>query len=228
VNSSLQPVFKSFYLPRAPRALSLGGHVWIISFFLLLIMANPSTAIKVQQKGKPIIETIVRIFSTWNGRPDPVTYSRAAQYIDYETMAQRALGPSQWRKITSVERKEFTDAFRALVEKRYYIRWHKLFGKSKLTYLGEHSSDGDTLVKTKLDLGKKEDLLIWRLHKKGNSEKIVSLAVNERDLLSKIQSRFQKRLTKTTFPRFLAWLKDKAEVGEESSTEKSSKASSDL
>jgi hypothetical protein len=94
-----------------------------------------------------------------------------------------------------------------LVEQRYYPRWRKIFGKGKVTFQEETSQGGDILVRTKLLLGKKDELLSWRVADRGGAQKIVSLSVSNNDLLERLKSRIKARQKKVGFDALLAWMK---------------------
>ena len=125
-------------------------------------------------------------------------------------MSRRVLG-AQWHAMSSGARSEFVSLFRSLVEERYYPRWHRIFSRGRLSYLNEKSGGGEVIVKTVLKVGDKSDLLIWRLETDKGSAKVISLAVEDKDLLTKISNRFQKRLGKKGINGLIAWMKEEIE-----------------
>ena len=189
----------------------------IVCAYISILFFLPAFA----QAGKPIIHDLVTLLSLWAGDEiGPNISTSAAKYIDYEGMAELAVGSSVWTKLPAGQRREFVITFRKLVEQRYYPRWHKIFSKGKLVYHDEVTVNGDTLVKTFLTVGKKEDLVIWRLHSAHGELKIVSLSVADKDLLKRLRERFHRHLDKGGFDGMMAWLKDKltdTDVGEETS-----------
>jgi ABC-type transporter MlaC component len=157
--------------------------------------------------GKPTVQNLVRIFAAWNGSPkDSKTFSEAARYIDYE----RALGQGEWAKLSGAQKKRFVDALRTVVEQRYYPRWHRLFAKGVMTYGQESTVGGDTVLKTSLKINQKSQDLSWCMDKKGGDLRVVSLGVNDKDLLNKLHVRVLKKLKATDFDGLVAWLKNKA------------------
>jgi len=174
-----------------------------------LILASASCPAFAQKRGWETIESLVQLFGVWAGdEPDRQIYDEAANFIDYEMMGQRAIGESQWSKLTPAQRKDFVQTFRKLIEERYYPRWHKIFRSGKLEYLNTVNASGDTLVRTELKLGDDEDDLIWRLNPRSGDLKIISLSVDNKDLLQHVAARFQRKLKKCDFTQFMKWLRD--------------------
>lgn len=177
------------------------------------------------QSGKDTIDRLVQIFSSWNGNStDKHAYSEVAKYIDYRGMAERSLKPEEWKKLNPAQKNDYTKTLQSLIEERYYVRWHRIFNKGKITYKGESTVGGDTLVKTDLLVGKKTDPLVWRLDAQGGERRVVSLAVNDSDLLKKLSGRLEGKLAKMGFPGMLAWMKNKANLEPNEGTEQASTA----
>lgn len=134
----------------------------------------------------------------------------AGSLIDYQEMSVRCLGKKDWDVLTATQRSQFVASLRGLVEQRYYPRWRKIFGKGKVTFQDETTQRGDILVRTKLMLGKKEELLSWRVVGQSGSPKIVSLSVSNSDLLERLKSRIKARQQKVGFDALLAWMKGRS------------------
>lgn len=171
-------------------------------------------------QGREAVESLVKIFTTWNGS-DRTAYSEAACYIDYKLMAERVLGSEYWHNLPASDKLEFTEAFRHLIEKRYYVRWHRIFRKGVITYLDEDRHNGDVFITTRLTNGDSTDNVIWRLARNDGAEKVVSLQVGEKDLIARARLRFQKKLAKGGFKPFLVWLKDESKAGQGQETAQS-------
>ena len=192
-----------------------------VAVALMIVLRTPVQA----QAGKATIDKLVQVFTHWSGSPkDTSAYVEASRYIDYTGMAQRSLTPAEWNKLSAEQKAQLAKTLRALIEQRYYTRWHKIFNKGKVIYESETASGGDTVVKTQLNVGKKVDQLEWRLDNGGT--KVVSLSIGEADLLKKLSARLQGRLNKYGFDGLLTWLKGKANIGpsqeyEEASTNNS-------
>src|ERR1700722_13354874 len=117
-----------------------------------------------QVSGKDTVVELGTLFSAWSSpRSRHNIFDEAARHIDYTTMAQMTFTPAQWDSFAPAQKKELVQAFRSLVENRYYRRWHKLFLRSRLTVANEAKADGDIFVKTYVTEGKDEDTVIWRL-----------------------------------------------------------------
>lgn len=161
------------------------------------------------------VQNIVNVFSA----PAANSFKKAESYIDYDVMSQRSLGSSQWSKLTAKQKRDYISALKALMAQRYYPRWHRIFSKAKVEYLSKSSEGSDLLVKTNLVVGKKRDAMTWRLN--DHNDKVVSLAIGEKDLLERLTNRLQPKLKKNGFQAMLAWMQSHAQ-GEESATQTSS------
>src|SRR5262249_1966812 len=103
---------------------------------------------------KSTVQTLVMLFSAWNGRNDNQGfYEEAAKNIDYSEMCEAAVGKEHWDKISAGDRQQLADVLKHLIEARYYPRWHKMFYSGKLEYENEISMKGDVFVKTILSIG---------------------------------------------------------------------------
>jgi len=151
--------------------------------------------------GWSCVDQLVKTFGAEKG-------STATNLIDYHEMSMRALGKKDWERMSAAQKQEFTTSLRALVEKRYYPRWQKIFGKGKVALIDESNTQGDIIVKTNLKLGKKTEAIAWRLSDKNGSAKIISLSVDDKDLLDKIKQRINSRRKKGTIDidSLMAWI----------------------
>jgi hypothetical protein len=130
-------------------------------------------------------------------------------FIDYEEMSQRCLGKKDWEVLNASQKQSFTSTLQALVEKRYYPRWRKIFSKGSVSLLEETVQGKDILVRTRLKIGQKLTELSWRVVDDGGCAKVVSLAVADRDLLEKLKGRIQAHRKKGDFQSLLAWMNGK-------------------
>lgn len=188
-----------------------GFRAWLVMVMLSAVLwagVFPCQA----QTGKNTVQELVTLFSAWSdkGRNKDIC-DAVARHIDYGGMAELSLTKAQWEKIGPTQRKELIASFKALVERRYYPRWHKTFLKGKLSFASEASTAGDTYVKTFLSTGDDEDTVIWRLHLKGSELVVLSLNVNGKDLLTRLSARFQRQMEKHGFEGLIAWLKEKSD-----------------
>jgi ABC-type transporter MlaC component len=182
----------------------------IISCFVALMLGSAASA-ALSQGGKGTVENLVRILGAGNGTAaDQKTFAEAAKFIDYESMSQRALGQAEWAKISPSQRSKFIAALRTVVEQRYYPRWHRLFAKGTITYGQESTVNGDTVLQTSLKINKKSQQLAWCMAKHAGDLKVVSLGLNDKDLLNKLHQRVITKLKKSDFDSLVVWLKNKA------------------
>lgn len=182
----------------------------VVLFIALTLISLPAQA----QSGKNVVQDLVTLFSHWSGDDDDHSvFEPAARHIDYQEMAESSVGQAQWNKLNATQKREFVSALRHLVEKRYYPRWHHIFHKGKLSILSETASKNDVLVKTALVMGKKQSFVTWRLHRNSNGNPmVISLSVGEKDLLTRMTSRFQKQIAKSGVEGLIAWLKEKLDI----------------
>lgn len=183
-----------------------------ILFVSLIGFAPPALAV---EPGFAVVQNIVSVFSGTGS----TSYPSAAKFIDYDAMSQRSLGAGQWAKLTAKQRHDYTAALKVLMEQRYYPRWHRIFSKAKLEYVSKAAAGSDLLVNTNLVVGKKHDAVTWRLNDR--NDKVVSLAIGEKDLLDRLTNRLQPKLKKSGFQSMLSWMQAHAR-GEEPATQTSS------
>lgn len=168
------------------------------------------------REGWTTVEKVVGIFATWQGKkPNKEISAAAADYIDYSEMAERALA-RQWNKIDASEKREFVNLFTGVIEERYYPRWHKIFSRGKLEYVKDAPLPDGVRVTTLCTVGKKKDTIVWQLSKRSGSYKVISLAVDDKDLVTRIGSRLQKHIAGESFDDLVAWMKDEFELKERS------------
>lgn len=161
--------------------------------------------------GRASVEKLVSIFKGWDvNASSSKVFADAANYIDYASMSEQALGADQWARLNPADRSDFIAALRKLVEERYYPRWHKLFSRGSLTCGKESTSHGDILLSSVLKVNKKSQDVIWQLDTKSAQPKVISLKVDEKDLLSRLRERIAPRLQKSGFKALLSWLQNKA------------------
>lgn len=141
--------------------------------------------------------------------------SAASTFIDYQEMSGRALGKKDWDTLSASQKREFAKSLQVLVERRYYPRWRKIFGKGKVRYIDESSVAGDTVVRTELVLGKKVEPLYWKLSERGGAVRVVSLSVSGKDLLDKLSQRIQSKRKKGqgNIDALIAWMRNAGDSG---------------
>jgi ABC-type transporter MlaC component len=179
--------------------------------FLLVLSSFLFCGCAYSQTGKESIESLVKVFSTLHGHHwelDPAELAQAAKYIDYQNMAERAIGEQEWHKLSNAQKKTYLQSFKSLIERRYYTRWHRIFARSEIKYGTEERTANDVLVKTTIITGKSTKPVIWTLI--GEPPKVVNLTVEDRDLLKNVHARFQKKMAEIGTKTFLSWLQRKS------------------
>ena len=174
----------------------------------LLLLPCPVQA----EEGKATVQDLVAIFAHWTGSTsDKDAYAKASEHIDYKVMAERVLGPKRWDSLSSQDKNDFIAAFRSLIESRYYPRWHRIFSRATISYLSEQNSNRDILVRTRVKTGDSSENITWTVTKNDGIGKVISLTVDERDLIQRASARFEKKLAKSNFRDFLAWMKKESQ-----------------
>jgi len=160
------------------------------------------------QNGEATIKSLVKIFATLksenNSLLDAEQLGQAARFIDYSTMAERAIGEKYWHKLNDQQMKDYLYNFKLLIEQRYYMRWHKIFANSTFVYQNESRNGNDTLVNSLIITGKDKKSILWKLS--GQPPKVIDLTVDNRDLLTVMRGRFAKKLAKSDIENFIKWL----------------------
>ncbi len=176
---------------------------------------------QVNSSGKATVDKVSNLFSVWTESSNQSVSREAAELIDYNEMAEKAMG-AHWGHLNPTERRQFTATLKHIIEQRYYRRWHKVFAKGELAYKSEAPVEGDLFIRTALNVGRKNDVLIWRLSKRSGSYKVISIAVGKKDLLARLQTRLDARMKKKeSFQQLLAWMRDESDVDEDEGVPKS-------
>jgi ABC-type transporter MlaC component len=144
--------------------------------------------------------------------------AKLSNQVDYATMTQLAFTPSQWSSFSPSQRDQLKSAYRELICKRYYMRWHKLFARSNVKYGDVASANGDTYMKTWIKHAKDDDVVTWRLRDSNGRLALIDINVNDKDLISRLSERSQAELKKLGVPRFIAWLQQEARQTQETAS----------
>ncbi|MBX9690812.1 MAG: ABC transporter substrate-binding protein [Cyanobacteria bacterium] len=182
---------------------------------LSCLLTSPSAAIA--SDGWNTITHLESAVGKWTPhKSNKAVLDEAAGLIDYEEMARRSLS-HHWNGLSALDRRQFVRVFKGFVEERYYPRWHRIFSKGKIRLEKEEKSGNERLVHTRLDIGRKQDTVVWRTNDKKGDTRIVGLSVNNKDLIQRLGTRLDKYFAKEGFAKLLAWMKDKADLenGEE-------------
>lgn len=178
--------------------------------------------------GKATVQRVVGLFSVWREKQaSPAVFKEVASVIDYEEMSERALG-THWNKMKPVERSEFVTTFQHLIEERYYKRWHKIFNRAEIAYKTVVPVGDDLYIKTVMTVGKKQDNIVWRLSNRSGKYKIISIAVNKKDLLDRLSARLGQRLKKDNLKGVLSWMRDEADQDDDDRNHSKGQTTSEL
>jgi ABC-type transporter MlaC component len=158
------------------------------------------------QSGKETIQTLIAIFANLKDGQilNTSALAEAANYIDYSGMAERALGEKYWQKLTAVQKSQYIQNFKSLIERRYYRRWHKIFAHSAISYGTEGRKGTNIVVPTTIVTGKNKKCITWTLA--GSAPKVIDLTAENGDIIIRLQKRFQKKVDDAGVPVFLTWL----------------------
>ncbi len=179
---------------------------------IIFLLGSGSGIARGSGNGFDTVKRVVNIFSVWGGKePNKNLLKELTYYIDYNEMAERSLG-KYWFDLTPLDRREYAFVFRKLVEDRYYSRWRKIFSRGKIEKIKEVDTSDSLYVKTAFRLGDKEDAIVWRLSKRSRPNKIVSITVDDKDLLTRMSIRVQKQMKKNGYKKLMAWMKDRADL----------------
>ena len=170
-------------------------------------LAKSPVAPEAGQSGWATVQKLVQTFQSPAGAGDAHCAILADNLIDYRQIAMRSLGTADWQSLTVVQKQDLTETIAALVQNRYYPRWRKIFGKGEVTYVGEEKRNGDVVVTTNLRLGQEEESLTWLLT--APQPRVISLAVNHNDLLTKLAQRIHAHQSKGGYRAMITWLKSK-------------------
>lgn len=160
------------------------------------------------ESAKEVVQDVVTLLSAGSNKTvDDQVVEAVSKQIDYEYMGEYTLGSTLWNKLNSGQHKEFVETLKTLIEREYYPRWHKIFFRGKLTYLSEVKASKDTFVKTLLTIGNKENIVVWRVRARGGDPRVVSMAVGDKDLLTKVSDRFRDLMEDEDYAGLMEWLK---------------------
>lgn len=183
-----------------------------LAAFISISVGQAAFGNNVSAEGKTTVDRVVNLFSMWTGKASSkAVFKEASNLIDYDEMSEKALN-HHWENLKPAERREFVSTFRTLIEEKYYRRWHKIFMKGQLAYNSESPAAGDLFIRTTLKVGKKQDRVVWRLSKRSGEYRVVSIAVNQKDLLDRLSVRLDQRLRKDNFKGLLTWMREEADL----------------
>jgi phospholipid transport system substrate-binding protein len=113
------------------------------------------------------------------------------QIFDHAEMAKRSMGQN-WKELTPVQQKEFTDLFATLLESSYAGKIES-YNNEKIIYLRE-IVDGDYAeVKSRIVTARHDEFsLDYRLMREGDRWKVYDIVIEGVSLVSNYRSQFNK------------------------------------
>jgi len=192
----------NYIVAKKPGKLLLLTSCFVLMHFFLPVNADD---------GKDTVHTLVELFLAWSHQYNKKISIAAANYIDYSTMAEYAVGETWWNKLSATQKNQLSNMLQKLVEQHYFPRWHKIFYGEHLNILNQTTAGDEVIVHSQLVAGKEEETVIWKLHPKNGELKVFDLSVDGRGLLDRLSGRFAKRLSKSGFKGLISWIQHKLE-----------------
>jgi ABC-type transporter MlaC component len=181
----------------------------LLAISLSLAVTQPAKA----QEGTAAVQRIISTVTAGGRRKTKVNLAKAmADKADYDTMAQHLFSPKQWQQMTIAERTGVTTSVRNILERRYYKRWHKLYSRSQVQYLGETPINGGIAVRTMLNDHSSSESVTWQLSKKNGKLLVTDLNVDGKDLVDGLRDKVQKRLRRQGYDGVVTWLKTRTQT----------------
>jgi phospholipid transport system substrate-binding protein len=138
------------------------------------------------------------------------------EMLDYDALAQASLG-SEWAARSDAEKAEFSGLLKQLVQKAYERNLKKTLSFN-IEYLGEESSNGAIVVKTKAvskTNAREEPIEInFKMQEKGGAWRVNDIVTEGVSLVSSYRSQFTKIVKKDGFPALIKKMKDKVAKGD--------------
>lgn len=132
------------------------------------------------------------------------------QIFDHAEMAKRSMGQN-WKELTPVQQKEFTELFASLLENSYVGKIES-YNNEKIVYLKD-IVDGDYAeVKSRVITAKRDEFsLDYRLMREGEHWKVYDVVIEGVSLVSNYRSQFNKIIKAQGYPELVKKLKVKKE-----------------
>lgn len=129
--------------------------------------------------------------------------------FNWEVLGGNALGKNV-EKGTAAERKDFTEAFRALLEQTYMKKIEGYSGE-KVNFTGETSDGGTATVKSVIITTKQTEVpLDYKLQQQGDQWQVVDVFIEGVSLLDMYKDQFNEALQQGSFADLVKSLKKKA------------------
>ena len=165
---------------------------------------------------QPAVEQVIRILDdpTLKGQgrgPERQRALRAAaeEIFDWTEMSRRALG-RHWADRTSTEQREFTELFRALIERAYGDRIDQYSGE-KVRFAGDTMDGDQATVRTKvLTKSGQETSVDYRLLRTGDRWRVYDVTVEGVSLVGNYRTQFNEVIRTSSYEELVKKLKSRA------------------
>jgi phospholipid transport system substrate-binding protein len=129
--------------------------------------------------------------------------------FDYEEVARRTLA-GHWRKRTAAEQAEFTQLFRAFLEKIYSDRID-LYNGERVVFGREKADQEYAEVESKLVSPKNEESrILYRLKRSDGQWKVYDAVVADISIVNNYRAQFDRVIAKSSFEELKRMLREKA------------------
>ena len=130
--------------------------------------------------------------------------------FSYEEMSKRALA-AHWTKLSDAQRKEFVDLFQRLLSNTYSGKIEGYSGE-QVSYLSERLQDGYAEVRTKVNSGKTEIPLDYRLLQKAGDWRVYDVVVDGVSLVANYRGQFAKIIRTGSYEDLVEKLRSKSDA----------------
>lgn len=160
--------------------------------------------------GKEVVSAFLHAFShSGKEKSADSTFAEVSKSMDFDEMVRRSFGNKSWAKFSESEKKEFLALFKRLIQIRYYPRWSRIFQSGHFDSKTETKAGKDVLVAGTLKLDGKENQLSFRLVNDADGLKLVSMAVEDKDLLERTSAKLKRGLAHKGTKGLIAHLQKK-------------------
>lgn len=129
--------------------------------------------------------------------------------FDYQEMSRRALG-APWHALSDQEKQEFVTLFRTLLTNSYADKIETYSGEG-VQYLNERTEKEYAEVRTKVQSGKTEIPLDYRLINKANDWRVYDVVVDGVSLVNNYRGQFAKIIRSSSYADLVEQLRKKSE-----------------
>lgn len=129
--------------------------------------------------------------------------------FDYQEMSRRSLG-APWNQLADKDKHEFVDLFRTLLTNTYADRVESYSGEG-VQYLNERTEKDYAEVRTKIQSGKTEIPMDYRLMNKNSDWRVYDVVVDGVSLVNNYRGQFSKILRTSSYPELVDQLRKKSD-----------------